>query len=245
MPSLFRRAALFVAASALLISLGARDARAVSHKPFDKILRKYVRGGRVDYAGIKANAQKQLDAYVASVGKSKPGGSKKAKLAFYINAYNATVIKAIVDRYPISSVMKVKGFFDKVKHKIAGRMMTLNQLENGVIRPTFKDARVHFALVCGARSCPPLMSRAFSAARVDKDLDRLTATFLKKNHHGVRIKGGDVHVSKLFQWYKKDFVANAGSVNKFITKYRRGVDAPKIATSTLKFLPYSWALNKK
>ena len=216
------------------------------HKPLDAILRAHVRGGRVDYAGIKARDADKLAAYVKAVGSASVSGmSKNAKLAFYLNAYNALVIKAVVDRWPgITSVMKVPGFFKSKRYKVAGRTVTLDQLENKVIRPTFKEPRIHFALVCAARSCPPLPSRAFSASGLDKTLDRLARSFINSSR-GVQVSGDTIRVSRLFEWYAGDFVAAAGSVGKFLARYHK-THADKLKAATkLDYLNYDWALNKK
>ena len=134
-----------------LVLLSTTPAAALSHKPFDTILRTYVKNGRVDYAGIKANAKTNLDAYVKSLASASPGSSANAKKAFYFNAYNAIVIKAVVDRWPeVKSVLKVPGFFKRLRYTVAGRKVTLDQLEKKVILGEFKDARTHFALVCAA-----------------------------------------------------------------------------------------------
>ena len=157
-------------------------AAAVDHGAFDKILRDHVKRGRVDYAAIKARAKKDLDRYVHALGQAKLDGlSRGEKLAFYLNAYNANVIKAVVERYPVASVAKVKGFFDRKKIRVAGSTLTLNALEHQVIRKRFAEPRIHFALVCAARSCPPLPSRAFSAKRLEQDLERLTHLFGRRH----------------------------------------------------------------
>jgi len=230
----------------LLLSFAvATPADAISHAPYDALLKKHVKRGKVDYAGIKETNHAALDAYVTAVGKARVGGmSKHAKLAFYLNAYNALVIKGVVDRLPnVTSVMKVKGFFDKHKHLVAGRRVTLNQLENEIIRPTFKEPRIHFALVCGARSCPPLRAAAFRASGLDGVLERLTRSFIN-GWYGVQVKGEAVKVSQLFKWYAKDFEQASGSVGKYLARYHKK-HADRLARGKLGYLHYSWALNKK
>ena len=152
-------------------------------KPFDELLKQYVdKRGRVDYAGLKANAddKAKLDAFAAKIDGAKVQGSDSAKLAFYINAYNVYVIKSIVDLYPIKSVMKVKGFFKERKHPIAGKKMTLDALENALIRKEFKEARIHFVLVCGAKSCPRLQRKAATEKNLEGLLESATKQFVPK-----------------------------------------------------------------
>ena len=211
---------------------------------YNAILKQYCRGGRVDYAGIHGGAKQQLDDYVKYIGSRGLPGGRDAKLAFYINAYNAITIKMIVDRWPnIKSVMSVPGFFKAKRNRVAGRMLTLDQLENKVIRPTFKDARIHFALVCGARSCPPLRCAAFYGGGLQRTLEGLARRFIN-GRLGVRLDGDRVRVSKLFEWYGKDFVDAAGSVGKYLAKYHKTA-ADRLPTAKIEFQPYSWALNKK
>lgn len=141
----------------LLLAIVPREAEAADHRAFDAILRAHVARGQVDYAAISKERKAALGAYLKMIAGAKPEALDSAdRLAFYLNAYNALVIKAVVDRWPqISSVRKIDGFFDRLSYQVGGRQLTLNQLENRVIRPTFKDPRIHFALVCAARSCPP------------------------------------------------------------------------------------------
>jgi hypothetical protein len=219
-------------------------AAAVDHGAFDRILRDHVKRGRVDYAAIKARAKKDLDRYVHALSQAKLDGlSRGEKLALYLNAYNANVIKAVVERYPLASVAKVKGFFDRKKIRVAGSTLTLNALEHQVIRKRFAEPRIHFALVCAARSCPPLPSRAFSAKRLEQDLERLTRSFLN-SREGARITRGRVTVSKLFEWYGEDFTRAAGSVGAFVAKYR-DQGAERFRRGPVGFHPYDWALNDR
>jgi len=238
-----RRWTPLVSITVLSISLPV-TAGAFDHGPFDRIVREHVKKGRVDYRAIKAGAMGELDRYVDALGKGRVEGmSREQQLAFYLNAYNANVIKAVVDRYPVASVMKVKGFFDRMKIRVAGRALTLNELENKVIRKRFAEPRIHFALVCAARSCPPLPSRAFSGKRLDRDLERLTRAFIN-SPAGARIERGRATVSKLFEWYAEDFKKAAGSVGAFVARYReRG--AERFRKGPVGFHPYSWVLNDR
>ena len=227
-----------VAATMLLVAQPAR----ADHRDFDKLLKTYVRRGRVDYEGIRTRGKAALDKYVAWIGAASPGTGPKA-LAFYINAYNALVIKAVVQRYPISSVMKVPGFFDKLKFRVAGLEMSLNHLEKKLIMRKFQDPRVHFALVCAARGCPPLRSRAFFGASLDTVLDRLTTDFIN-SPGGVRVRGNKITVSRLFEWYAKDFGDKKGSVNAYLARYHR-THADRLRSARLGYHAYNWALNKQ
>lgn len=216
------------------------------HSAFDKILRAHVKNGQVDYKAIRSSARPALQGYLKAVAAAKLDGmDRDQRLAFYINAYNALVIEAVLANWPVQSVIKVPGFFKKKSHKVAGRSLTLDQLEHKVIRPEFKEPRIHFALVCAAVSCPPLMPRAFRGATLDKDLERLTRAFIN-SPKGAQVKVDKVAVSKLFEWFSEDFKAAAGSVSKYLARYhktaKKRLSGGKLA---LTYLPYDWSLNAR
>jgi len=217
----------------------------IDHKPFDALLSKYVHKKNVKYSELKASEKDyaKLKAYVAAVGEAKVEGSREAQYAFYINAYNALVISAVLDAWPVENVMKLDGFFKKTEHKVAGKMMTLDHLEHKIIRPTFKDARIHFALNCAAKSCPPLKKTAFTAKNVERLLEANTKAFLPK---ATKFDGETVTTSKLLEWFADDFIADEGSVANYLAKY-----IPERATflksgeAKITFSEYNWALNGK
>ncbi len=231
----------------LAFSTSAWAADVIDPKPFDGLLKRYVdKKGRVDYAGLKASPEdsKILNDFTAAVGAAKVEGSDKAKLAFYINAYNAHVLKAVVDRYPITSVMKVKGFFKEIKHPVAGKQMTLDALENTVIRKEFKEARIHFVLVCAAKSCPPLQRDAATEANLEKLLEGAAKSFIPK---ATKVTANKIVTSSLFDWFKDDFIAADGkSVRHYLATYQPA-KAKQILNEEAKieFAPYSWKLNKQ
>jgi hypothetical protein len=237
-----KRLALIAAPTLILLAAG--SAAAFDHAPFDGLLRAHVRGGRVDYAALKARGARELDAYLAAVARAELRGlSRPAQLAFYLNAYNALVIGEVVRRWPgIRSVKAVAGFFDKQRHRVAGASLTLNDLENKLIRPRFKDARIHFALVCAARSCPPLPSRAFDPRTLEQTLDGLARDFIR-SPAGVRIAGGELRASRLFEWYEADFRESAGSVLGYLARYHPLGKQLASGKLRLAFLDYDWALN--
>lgn len=230
-------AALTIAAS---LPLGAQ---ALDVEPWDRVLQAHARQGGLDYGGLRGDpeAMARLERFrvaVAEMPESEP-------LSSWLNAYNALVVSAIVERYPLASVRDVPGFFDRARHRVAGRMRTLDDLEHRVIRARFPDARVHAALNCGARSCPPLHGRAFREASLDRTLDRLAQRWVASDRH-VRVRGGRLEVSQLFEWFAADFRRDAGSVRGWIghhdaTGRLRGV--PEDAAMV--YVPYDWRLNDR
>ena len=144
----------------------------------------------------------------------------------------------MVTNYPINSPNEIPGFFDKTKFTIKNKATTLNQLENKIIRPTYNDPRVHFALVCGAKGCPPIYQFAFFADSLDQQLDRVTTAALN-NQSFIRFqKTGAAEISEIFKWYVADFGGNEKGIKNFINKYR-GTNK----VQSISYYTYNWALN--
>jgi len=201
-----------------------------------------VANGKVNYAAIhKDKAQlNELLELAATVRVTK--SDAKNYQAFWINAYNVSVIKGIIDNYPVKSPLDKAGFFDKTKHSLGGKSITLNDIEHKLLRAQFKDARFHFVLVCGAIGCPPLISKAYLPKTLNAQLEKqtkiaLNGTFLKVNTKKKRVAG-----SEIMKWYKEDFTMNGTSEIDFINKYR----TEKIpANFKLSYFTYNWNLNKQ
>jgi len=207
----------------------------------EQFFKKHVANGKVNYTAIKKSPS-ELNDLLNMIAETKLTESKNERLSFYINAYNILVIKGIVDHYPVEGPLKIKGFFDRVQYQIAGEQMTLNDLENHKIR-IYKDARIHFALVCAAISCPALSSTAFTSQTVKARLQEHTEKALNDDSF-IRVKSQSktVYISEIFKWYKEDFATSDAGIIRYINQYRR-VKIP--SNYALKYYPYSWKLNKK
>jgi hypothetical protein len=222
----------------------------VDHHLYADLLGKYVQSGEVDYKGLKGE-ESALDAYLAVLEVVDPQSlSRDEQFAFYANAYNAWTIKLIVSGYPGIKSIKDLGSLLKSpwKKKIAridGKLISLDQIEHDILRPRFKDPRVHFAINCAAKSCPPLSDEPFSGDRLNQQLDRLTRAFINDPNSNY-LKGNVLYVSSIFKWFKSDF--KDGIVNFFL-KYAD--DDFKISLNALgkkvkvKYLDYDWSLNGK
>lgn len=209
----------------------------------DAFFRKNVTNGLVNYKGIKAEPT-ELDGLVAAIASQSTGGmDRNTSKAFYLNAYNILVIKNVVDHYPIAKPTDVPGFFDQITFKVAGAATTLSDLENKKIRGVYKDPRVHFALVCAAKSCPPIANFAFSGANVEDKLNVLTKAALNSpNFIKVDNPARKAHLSQIMDWYKDDFIAHSKGVVLYINKYRTN---PIPDNFTIDYYPYNWDLNEK
>ena len=206
----------------------------------DKFLSASVKAGRVNYKSINAD-KKDLDALVGYVATKQKFNSLLEEKAFYLNAYNILVIKGIINSYPTKGPMEIAGFFDKKQYAINGATLTLNNIENDIVRKKFNDARIHFALVCGAKSCPPIQSYAFRPDKLDAQLDLVTKQSIQNaSFTKIDSKNKKASVSMLFNWYKDDFIKAKGSVLNFINSYLKST-LP--ATTTIENYTYDWALN--
>ncbi len=214
---------------------------------YDKLLQKYVVKTGVRYAAWQANKtdRRVLDAIVSKIAEADLTGlSRDEKLAFYLNAYNAWILKTMLDHYPVKSIKDTMYFvFRRDIITVAGKKTNFHALENQVIRKQFKESRIHFALNCASASCPPLHHRAFTAKSLDETLTKLTKEFITNNSLGLRWQkgAGKVHVSKIFDWYKDDFKREAGSIMAYLVKYR---GTPFPANTKLKFQDYDWSINE-
>jgi hypothetical protein len=215
--------------------------------PWQAILDRYLTPtGRFRYGALHDHAgdRAALDAFVARVGEAElEAMSRDARFAFYVNAYNALTVRSVLDRWPVSSVMEEDGFFDGRRHRVAGRRLTLNELENDVLRPRFGDPRVHFAINCASVGCPPLSRQAFTAANVRLQLARLTRAFVRRSTRLER-GSGTVRVSRIFEWFAGDFDAQGG-VRAFVASQLPEADAAFVrdAGTRVAFSPYDWSLN--
>jgi len=208
---------------------------------WDTFLKKYVSvSGDVDYKSIKAN-RKELDAITKSFSAVSvlPSWSKNDQLAFWINAYNIFTIQLIVDNYPIKSIQNLDGgkTWDVKRITMNGKKYSLNNIENDIIRPQFKDARIHFAVNCAAKSCPPILNAAFFGKSLDTQLEAVTKKFIN-NSKFQTIAASKLTLSKIFDWYAVDF----GDINTFVNKY----STVKVNKNTVViFKEYDWTLNDK
>ena len=248
LPALFRFGARLAALGCLLVlPLGAARATAPPTLPAatSAFLAKFVDAeGNVNYAAIKRNPL-DLQALLRRIAGFEAAAATPAdRKAFYLNAYNVLVIGEVVARYPIESVQKVPGFFDKNLVRVAGQQLTLNDLELLKLRQPYADPRVHFALVCGARGCPRLNRMAYVGNLLDAQLTIQTQQALQ-NPAFVRVddKARKVLLSQIFKWYEADFKASGKTGVPYVNQFREGKTIP--ATYAVDYYPYDWSLNSR
>lgn len=214
----------------------------------DAILAVCVKDRRVDYAAVERRLV-ELDAFLVTVAKQDVRGlSGNEQLAFFINAYNALVVRSFVS-HGKKRVVDVPGFFDKETFLVAGERLTLNLLEEKHIRRLdarglSADPRIHFVVNCASRDCPPLAAKAYVAATLPQDLEARTAAFLgRANEVAVDAKTRRVVVVQLFEWYAADF-GGEPAVRAFIARYVPAVKEQVVDdTWDLDYRPYDWTTN--
>lgn len=222
-----------------------------THELFDKLLKKYVSvDGRVNYTGFLAEKE-TFQVYLDKLSDNAPDRntwSREEQLAYWINAYNAFTIKLIIDNYPVTSIQDLKPslnipLVNTVWHmkffKIGGKEASLDEIEHKILRKEFDEPRIHFAINCASFSCPPLLNEAFTAKKLEAQLDRVVVGFINDPKRN-KISRDKVEISKIFSWFKGDFTKNE-SLIEFLNRYAQ----IKIkANAKISHLPYDWSLNE-
>jgi Protein of unknown function, DUF547 len=207
--------------------------------------------GMVNYKGFKKD-EKEFNAYLDLLSKNPPADkwSKDEQLAYWINAYNAYTIRLILDYYPLKSIKDIGSKIQipfvstpwaKKFIKVGNETMSLDNIEHGTIRKKFNDPRIHFALVCAAKSCPKLRNEAYIGARLDAQLNDQGVDFLNDPSKNV-VSAQKASLSKILDWYGDDFEKNGNTLEKWINKYAKAKLTPDTKIS---YQTYNWALNEQ
>lgn len=226
-----------------------------THAAFTTILSKHVKSELVDYASLKRNPA-PLNAYLDTLAAVPESAfnkwDKTQQMAFLINLYNAATLKLIIDHYPIQSIKDIgsalKGPWKQQVVRLFGKIESLDHIEHDLLRPKYKDPRVHFAVNCASIGCPSLRAEAFQASKLDAQLDEQGRIFLRdttKNRLDAEIK--TLYLSEIFYWFKADFTSKSGTVEKFASNYVTDADRKVIQQGglTIKNTKYDWNLNKQ
>lgn len=214
--------------------------KSLNHDAWNALLQKNVSSsGKVNYKGFKSQ-QSALDSYLADLAANAPTNStpRKEAMAYWINAYNAFTVKLIVQNYPVSSITKLENGkpWDKKWIKLGDKTYSLNNIENDILRPKYKDARIHFAVNCAAQSCPPILNKAWTASNLNANFEKQAKAFINNSKFN-KISADAVEISKIFEWYSVDF----GNIIEYLNKY----STTKInANAKVSYMEYDWALNQ-
>lgn len=223
--------------------------------PWDQMLRQYVDAqGRVDYQTWQSSAQLLKD-WLHQIAQLElnHASDPNLRLALWLNLYNALVIDQILEMYPIRSIrptflgipnwVAFLQFFQQPIYQMGGHSYTLNQIEHQIIRPEFRDPRIHFALVCAAVGCPLLRNQAYQPDQVQAQLEDDAQRFIN-NPQKVRYQPPVLYCSKIFQWYQQDFIQHSHSIPQYVQKYL-AFPVQLSATTPIRYLSYDWALNQR
>ena len=230
------------------------------YSDFDSLLHKIVRGNSIDYSQLlekKENLTTFTNRMSALSPDSHPENfkSENEQLAYWINAYNAFILKIIMENYPVDSIKDINfiGFTIWLnKNLIGGEEISFKSLEDDIIRDRFKDPRIHFAINCASFSCPPLKNRAYYPEILDKQMDESTRSFINdKNNFWIDEEQGIVYMSSIFDWYENDFIdwmnKNKNSEEPhlldYIKLYYNGEIEEKLYAMDVEFIEYNWQLN--
>lgn len=207
------------------------------------VLAKNVANGRVDYQGVAA-MRADLDLFLEHIATTGVPKAKAKAMAFYIDAYNALVLRAVLDAGQPKSVLDVNDFFEAKTHRVAGRKVSLDQLEKEILNPLAQDPRTHMVLVCAARGCPVLDPRPYTGSDLERRLEEATTRYVRSNV-GARVQGETLSLSKIFEWYAADFGGQDGAVAFVRRRLQRQKDAALGETPKVAFFDYDWRLNSK
>ena len=245
-----------------------------AHTQWGLALDMYVDESGVDYDAVERDPR-FLDRYLAAVvsvdSAEFDAWAEPAQMAYLANAYNALAIRTVAANYPIprslrptalvrpgNSVWQIDGFFDEIRHRVAGRDLTLDDIQHDWLRRRHQDPRLHFALVCAARSCPPLRREPYRGDIMDNQLADQVRRFVQQPYNRFDPDADLVEISPLFDWFAEDFATLAPEDGYHLeSDAQRGALAllarhlpDSIATwlhdgyYRVRYLDYDWSLNE-
>ncbi|MFB2880501.1 DUF547 domain-containing protein [Floridanema aerugineum] len=225
---------------------------------WDQLLRQYVDNfGRVNYSAWQRENHQTLTNWLKDLEtlNYSPSSNPNDQLALWINLYNAFTVSAILNHYPIKSILpKIWGisnwlaflwFFNRPAYKFAGKRYSLGKIEHGILRKKLQDPRIHFAIVCASIGCPLLRNSAYFPETVQQQLAEDASRFIN-NSDKVRydFQTKTLFCSKIFKWYRQDFLAVSPSIPDYIRTYLK-TDLPFDAKTPIAYLHYDWSLNEQ
>jgi len=225
--------------------------KAINHDMWHQVLQKYVStNGNVNYKDLKNN-RKELDAYLKLLQANHPQSTwtEPERLAYWINAYNAFTVDLILQHYPLKSIRDIGGLikipgiqsaWDINFIVIEGKKYSLGDIEHKILRKEFNEPRIHFAINCASYSCPKLINQAFTANKLEQQLQQVTIDFIEDTKRN-KITKDKVELSKIFDWYKSDFTADGKTLIQYINQFSK----TKINSNVkMSYLEYNWSLNE-
>lgn len=223
----------------------------MNHDAWDALLKKYVVTGhpsgvnRFRYDDVTPEDQTSLQVYIEYLQRMDPRQLNHArKKAYWMNFYNAAIVLIVLTEQPEESIRDVSNLWRKKRFEVTRQKVSLDDIEHGVIRPFYKDPRVHFGFTPATVGSGNILPVAFTHENIEELLERNTRDFLNESGRGVFIDGNTLRISTLFRWYKDDFGSKKGNIKAFIKKYVSPDVARQIDQTTRISYEYNWELNK-
>ena len=229
----------------------------IDHGAWDYFLRSYVRLGsdgiaRIPYARVTASDRERLGADLARLAGVPIGAySRREQLAFWVDLYNELMVKLVLDHYPVSTIKNIAispglfavGPWGRKLITVEREALSLDDIEHRILRPIWRDPRIHYAVNCAALGCPNLQASAFTAGDTEALLDKAAREYV--NHpRGVTVSGRELSVSSIYIWYEADFGGTEAGVIEHLKRYARpGLAAALAAIDHISGDSYDWALN--
>ncbi|KHT65528.1 hypothetical protein RJ45_00675 [Photobacterium gaetbulicola] len=224
------------------------NSQTVDHSRWQRLLDKYLvvqpNQTLFRYNRVSDGDKYELNRYLRDLSKLDPHQlNRNEQFAYWVNLYNAQTVKLILDNYPVSSITKLGGFFsfgpwDEQVLTINGKRLSLNDIEHRILRPIWRDPRIHYAVNCASLGCPDLQPEVFTASNRERLLDRAATRFIN-SRKGVNPQDDNTQLSSIYDWYGSDF-GSTSQLQKHINQYRQG--AP-ITLGRVSY-DYDWSLNE-
>lgn len=232
--------------------------RTIDHSAWDRLLKAYLHAGkdglnRLDYAGLKASGLGELKNYLKSLQSVDPATlSRDEQFAFWTNLYNAKTVEIVTDHYPVKSIRDIRlsasvypGPWREKVMKVSGSSLSLDDIEHAILRPIWRDPRIHYVVNCASVGCPNLADRAYTGSALEVMLEKAAHAYIN-SPRGVRFNGSQIVVSSLYDWYGNDFGGSVPRILTHIRKYAGPALTDRIAGATqIVDYEYDWALNDK
>lgn len=217
------------------------SAQPISHQLWEKLLQKHVsEEGNVRYLGFQQD-RALLEEYLTLLSSAHPdhSWSEAERKAYWINAYNAFTVRLILEHYPVKSIRNISSPWETKFITIESKKYNLNDIEHQILRPIFKDPRIHFAINCASYSCPKLWNKAITAKNIETELDALSREFINDPKRNI-LTAEKIQISEIFKWFQEDFVREQSLID-FLNQYAKTTIKPD---ARIEYLEYNWSLNE-
>ncbi len=231
--------------------------RTVDHTPWQRILDRYLiqtpNGAVFDYAAVNEKDLSRLDGYLLSLSRTDVDRLKQTEqLAFWINAFNALTVRIVLSDYPTSSINDIggglfsSGPWDEKRFRVYQIDLSLNDIYHRILRPIWKDNRVHYALSCAAKGCPDLRTKVFTGASIDGDLAKAAGDFINSRKAILQFNGPSVRLSRLYDWYEDDFGQDTSQVLAHLKSFATRETAANLKdVKKISGHAFDWSLNDR